>query len=895
MARKLETYQSMRDFGVTAEPSGKDAKVKPSKELRFVIQKHAASRLHYDLRLEHDGVFLSWAVTKGPSLDPRERRLAVEVEDHPLDYGDFEGTIPKGQYGGGTVMLWDRGFWRPDPARTIEQALKKGHLEATFAGGRMNGAWHLIRLNSDRERSKRNNWLLIKAHDGMEKPGDADAFLNDNAFSIASGRTMEQIAEGKGKSPKPFMLAVKQAANAVWKSNRDPEAEAETAAAETGAPRAAQKDKPKPPAKGKKASKLPDFVAPMMTKLVDRPPPGSGWAHEIKFDGYRLQMRVEKGKAQLRTRKGLDWTHKFREIAADGSKLPDGIYDGEAVALDKEGRPDFAALQDALSTGKTSGLVFYVFDVLFAEGEDLRDLPLTDRKARLQAILEAAPASSRLRYVDHFITAGDAVLQSACRMHLEGIISKRIEAPYRSGKNGDWTKAKCRGGQEVVIGGWNSNEGGSFRSLIAGVYRDGRLVHVGRVGTGFGREKVEQLLPKLKAAASDTSPFDIGSPRKTANIHWLKPTLVAEIEFAGWTGDGHIRQASFKGVREDKPAKEIVAETPEVREHVDDIAEKAPKAKATSKPAAKPDLGSNVVLGVSLSNPTKPLWPAHGGEPPITKLEHARYLEAVAYWMLPHIKGRPCSLIRMPDGIEGKQRFFQRHTGKGSSALITEVTVWGDREPYIQLDTPEAVIAACQSGAIEFHPWNCEPDDPEVPGRLVFDLDPAPDVAFEDVIRGAKEVKERLEALGMVAFCKTTGGKGLHVVTPLAKSKMDWKPAKAFARELCERMAADSPDRYLVNMAKAKRGGKIFLDYLRNDRLSTAVAPLSARARDGAPVSFPVTWAQVKAGLDPAKYTIRTAPKLLKATKAWADYCDSERPLTEAIKKLEKEARRRAA
>jgi bifunctional non-homologous end joining protein LigD len=417
----------------------------------------------------------------------------------------------------------------------------------------------------------------------------------------------------------------------------------------------------------------------------------------------------------------------------------------------------------------------------------------------------------------------------------------------------------------------------------------------GNIGTGYSRDKVEALLPRLQAAESDKSPFGSDGPRKSSKIHWLKPELVAEIGFAGWTGDGHIRQASFKGLREDKPAGEVVPETPaaepDAAPHGNDAP--APKAPLRRKPAA--GASSNVVLGQTISHPDKALWPQNGDEPPVTKIEHARYLEAVADWMMPHIKGRPCSVIRLPDGIEGKQRFFQRHVARGTSALITSTTVWGDREPYIQFDRPEAVIAAAQMGALEFHPWNCQPGDPEMPGRLVFDLDPAEDLPFERVIEGAKEVKQRLEAIGLNAFCKTTGGKGLHVVTPLARSEVDWPTAKAFARELCEQMAADNPGLYLVNMAKAKRVGKIFLDYLRNDRMSTAVAPLSARARPGAPVSFPLNWSQVKAGLEPKKYNIRTTPKLLAATKAWNDYCDSEGSLPDAIAALSKTGRKRVA
>ena len=872
--RKLKTYQEKRDFAVTSEPGG-EAQVAPSERLRFVVQKHAARRLHYDLRLEYDGVFKSWAVTRGPSLDPQQRRLAVEVEDHPLAYGDFEGTIPKGEYGGGAVMIWDRGYWAPEGSMSIEQQLKKGHLEAVFSGQRMKGAWHLVRIERNRERSARTNWLLIKAHDAFERDDPDEAFLNANETSVASGRSMEQIAAGRGKGPKPFMLAGGKAAPAaaVWTSNR------------LGAPDA---DPAPAPRHGPKVSALPGFVSPQLCKPVDRPPSGSGWAHEIKFDGYRLQARVEGGRAQLFSRKGLDWTSRFPEIAKDAARLADGIYDGEAVALDSEGKPDFARLQEALSTGKTSGLVLFLFDALFAQGEDLRDLPLRDRKARLNAVLEAGPASPRLRLVEHFETSGAAVFESARRMNLEGIVSKRLDAPYRSGRGEAWTKAKCRGGQEVVIGGW-ATTGDAFRSLIAGVYRDGKLVHVGRIGTGFGRDKVGRLMARLEPLETDVSPF-VGpdAPRKSGGVHWVRPELVAEVEFAGWTGDGHIRQASFKGLREDKSPEEVIVE------HAEPV---AAEEAAPSEPAGrvKPSRSKGPeVLGLPISNPDKALWPEHGGEPAITKIELARYLEAVSGWMLPHIKGRPCSLVRFPDGIQGGTRFFQRHAGAGTSPLITLTTVRGDRKAYIQIDTPEALIAAAQSGALEFHPWNCQPGAPEVPGRLVFDLDPAPDLAFDAVIEAALEVKQRLEELGLVSFCKTTGGKGLHVVAPLARSRLDWPTAKTFARDVCSRMAADSPSRYLVNMAKAQREGRIFLDYLRNDRLSTAVAPLSPRAREGAPVSMPLTWQEVKPGLEPKRFNLRTAPELIGKSTAWEGYFESERPLAPAIKKLEKGRRRPA-
>ena len=869
-AAKLATYQGMRDFAQTAEPSGDDAKVVPSSALRFVIQKHAASHLHFDLRLEYDGTFLSWAVPKGPSLDPKDRRMAMEVEDHPLDYGDFEGTIPKGQYGGGTVMLWDRGYWAPEKGfESIGQSLAKGELKFVMEGERMHGSWVIVRLKNDKPGKAKNAWLLIKHRDEAAVEGNLSGPTDDDR-SVASQRTMAEVTNGKGRMAKPFMTAKGADAGAVWQSNRDDSAPVglvRPVEAKVGL------------AKARTVARLPDFIEPQLTKSLEKPPAGPGWAHEIKFDGYRMQLRTEAGSATLLSRKGLDWSSKFPEIVAAGAKLGDGIIDGEVVALDHSGAPDFAALQAAISDGKTGNLVYFAFDQMFDGREDLRRLPLVERKARLQVHVEDAPAN--LRFVDHFVTAGDAVLQSACRMDLEGIVSKRLDAPYTSGRGDSWTKSKCRAGHEVVIGGYTTT-GSAFRSLIAGVNRDGQLVHVGRIGTGFGRDKVSILVPKLKALETDKSPFvGQGAPRRIGEVHWVRPELVAEIEYEGFTGDGLLRQAAFKGLREDKPAREVEAETPATT----DLRKPTP---ATVRPKTVMAGGSVSVMGITISHPDKALWPdAHDGKP-VTKLELARYYEAVGEWMLPHVKGRPCSMIRMPDGINGAQKFFQRHSSKGQSALITEVEVWGDRKPYIEFDSVEALVAAAQTGALELHPWNSEPFAPEQPGRLVFDLDPAPDVAFEDVIRAAKEVRERLEALGLVSFCKTTGGKGLHVVTPLKAKGIDWPTAKGFARDVCLLMAREVPDRFLINMAKKERTGRIFLDYLRNDRMATAVAPLSPRGRPGAPVSFPLTWPQVKNGLDPAKYTVRTVPALVRRLTAWEDYCDGERPLAPAITKLGK-------
>jgi bifunctional non-homologous end joining protein LigD len=897
-ATKLAKYQEMRDFTQTAEPSGDDAKVVASEALRFVIQKHAASHLHFDLRLEYEGAFRSWAAPKGPSLDPKDRRLAMEVEDHPLDYGDFEGVIPKGQYGGGTVMLWDRGYWAPEKGfEKIGEALAKGELKFVMEGVRMHGSWVLVRTKRD-SRGKAS-WLLIKHRDEGAREGDATGPAEDDR-SVASGRTMTEIARGEGKAATPFMTAKGAAPGSVWRSNRDdsapagPVAPTRTQAAPAKTQAAPAKTQAAPaktqaapaktqaaPAKTKTVAALPDFIEPQLATLLEKPPAGSGWAHEIKFDGYRMQLRTVGGTATLLSRKGLDWSSKFPEIVAAGAKLGDGIIDGEVVALDHTGAPDFSALQAAISDANTTNLVFFVFDQMFDGKEDLRALPLSERKARLEAHVGDAPPN--IRYVDHFITAGDAVLLSACRMDLEGIVSKRLDAPYQSGRSETWAKSKCRAGHEVVIGGWTTT-GETFRSLIAGVNRDGELVHVGRIGTGFGRETVSRILPKLKALESDENPFrGKTSPKKGVGVHWVRPILVAEIQYAGFTGDGALRQASFKGLREDKPAAEVEAETP---------------APATTTRLSEPGAvvrtktviarGSTPVMGVTISHADKPLWPDANDGKPVTKLELAQYYEAIGEWMLPHVQGRPCSMIRMPDGIDGEQNFFQRHAAKGQSALITEVEVWGDRKPYIQFDRVEALVAAAQTGALELHPWNSAPFLPEQPGRLVFDLDPAPDVAFEVVIESAREVRDRLEELGLVSFCKTTGGKGLHVVTPLDAEGLDWAVAKAFARDVCKVMAAEAPDRYLITMAKKERAGRIFLDYLRNDRMATAVAPLSPRGRPGAPVSMPLTWTQVKTGLDPARYTVRTVPALVKKLKAWEDYCDSDRPLANAIKRLGK-------
>ena len=777
----LSTYRAKRDFTQTAEPAG-NAAVVPADALRFVVQRHDATRLHYDFRLELDGVFKSWAVTKGPSLDSHDRRLAVEVEDHPLDYGDFEGTIPKGQYGGGTVQLWDRGYWIPEGDPHL--GLKKGDLKFTLVGERLRGGWVLVRMKGDKfGNGKRTNWLLIKHRDAFVREGDQESLLQDK--SVASGRNLKEIALGMGRAPTPFMTGKRRSAGAVWNSNRG---DGEGGEVDTA---------PKRRAKAKKVATMPAFVEPELAKLVAEPPAGPGWAHEVKFDGYRLQLRVEDGEAALRTRKGLDWTQKFAAIARQAEGLPDCMIDGEAVALDRAGAPDFSALQAALSEGRSEKLIYYAFDLLFAGGEDLRPLPLSQRKERLKDLLAGLKGKHpNLRYVEHFQTSGRDVLESASRMGFEGIISKRLDDPYRGGRVGSWLKTKDRTGQEVVIGGWTS-ETKTLSSLLVGVHRphdDGgrKLAYVGKVGTGFGEPVIRKLLPKLRAIETRTSPFAAGAkPPRQRDMHWVRPELVAEIEFAGWTGDGNVRQGSFKGLREDKPADEVVAEKAVAPEKAE-LAAPRSKAKLEARtparrnhePARRQADGPATVMGVTISHPDKVLWPHEG----ITKLELAQYYETMGEWIVRHIKGRPCSLVRTPDGIHG-QTFFQRHTMPGMSNLVEAVKVSGDRKPYVQIDRVEGLAAVAQIGATELHPWNCQPGAPDLPGRLVFDLDPAPDVGFAEVVEGRKELRERLEALGLPTFCKTTGGKGLHIVIPLTSDPKspDSDAAKLFAQEICRR------------------------------------------------------------------------------------------------------------
>ncbi len=842
MAR-LADYHAKRNFRVTKEPRGRI--VPAGKQLRFVIQRHDATRLHFDLRLELGGVYKSWAVTKVPSLAPSVKRLAVEVEDHPIDYGTFEGTIPAGEYGGGTVQLWDRGTWEPDTPGDPTAALAKGHIKFTLHGERMQGGWALVRMQDRPAKGagkNRHNWLLIKEKDDAAKPGDPDALAAADT-SVKTGRTLKEIAEDKSK---------------VWHSKPS-----KTVALQIAPKKRSAKAAEKP-------SRLPGFIEPQLCHVTAAPPASGDWVHEVKFDGYRIEMRVEKSAVQLFTRRGLDWTTRFPEIAAEAKDLPDGLYDGEIVALGDEGVSDFAGLQEALSTGKTSALVYFLFDILHFGGHDLREETLWRRKEILAEVLERhAVRKTHLRFVEHFASTGEAVLEAACRMKLEGVISKRREAPYRSGRSDSWTKSKCRGGQEVVIGGW-WGDAEQLRSLLVGVFRKGEFVYMGRIGTGFNASLAREVLDKLKPLKRATCPFQgDNKPPRQNGVNWTEPKAVAEVEFGTITAAGLLRQASFKGLREDKPAKTIVAEP--------QPAAQRSSAKATKMPqSAQIGTEHHQIAGIVLSHPDKVLWPAAKPTAAFTKLDLAEHYQAFAERMLAHVAGRPVTLVRAPDGIDG-QKFYQRHAGK-QAIQGRLIKVSGESEPYIAFDDAKGLVSLAQAAVLEIHPWGCKSDKPDVPEHVIFDLDPAPDVSFDRVIAAAKDIRARLTALGLEPFVKTTGGKGLHVVAAVKgrpRHPLSWAEVKHFAQMLCLAMARDSPSAYITTMAKKARAGKIYLDYLRNDRTATAVAPWSPRARPHAPIATPLAWSQIKSGLDPLAFTLGTAKVLLKRADPWADMAKS--------------------
>ena len=818
-ADRLTAYRGKRDFTRTPEPAGR--KTVKAERLSFVVQKHAAQRLHYDLRLEWGGVLKSWAVTRGPSLDPQDKRLAVEVEDHPLDYGAFEGVIPKGEYGGGVVQLWDAGHWGPLDPGTVANDLARGELKFVLAGERLRGGFVLVRMKPrTTEKQGRSNWLLIKEADSQARRGEGDAVLRADT-SVRTGRTMEQIEAGK-PAPAP-----------------------KTAKAVKAAPRT--------------TVPMPDFVEPQLCRLVTVPPTGTAWLHELKLDGYRLQMRVDEGRVTLRTRTGLDWSARFPAVANAAKALPNGLVDGEVVALDPKGAPDFNLLQATLGRKSSAPLVFFAFDLMHDGKADLRRLPLMQRKAALREMIRAdGPA---LRVLEGFDAPGDAVLASACQLSLEGIISKRRDSPYRSGRSDDWTKAKCRTRDEFVVGGWTApRKGHGIGALLVGAMHEGKLIYKGRVGTGFSLGVVETLLAALQPLPRTTSPFAPPSLGAVSAVNWVRPRLVVEVAYGGTTEDGLLRHASFQGVREDLPAKLVAVPT---------------------QPAAPPRGPAP-----RMTHPERVLWPMTANCPAITKAELAAYFTKFADRILADAGGRPLSVVRAPDGLSGAT-FMQRHAMAGQSPLIGSVVMPGQKRAFMRVDDLPGLLALAQMSVLELHVTGAHADAPHIPDRLVFDFDPAEGLDFGAVIEGAQMLRCRLKQVGLQAFPRVTGGKGIHLVVPLAPpdpgTNAGWPEAKQFCRLICAMLEREMPDRFTTTMAKRARGGRIFLDYLRNDLLSTAVATWSPRARGEAPLARPVSWAAMKNGLSPDGLKLATALAGRVPPDPWKGFDQGRARLADAI------------
>jgi bifunctional non-homologous end joining protein LigD len=845
--RSLKDYNAKRDFKKTPEPAGKSQKKLGNS---YLIQKHAASRLHYDFRLEHAGVLLSWSVPKGPSLATKDRRLAVRTEDHPVAYGSFEGTIPKGEYGGGTVMLWDRGSWTP--RADVDEGLEKGEIKFTLHGERLTGDWVLVRMNVERGRE---NWLLIKEADEVSREGGDP--VEEFRTSVTSGRSMDEIATG---------------GSAVWHSNRSAEDNVK-AIAKAAKRRARTKVRPA-------------FANPQLATLVTEAPTGDQWLHEIKFDGYRVMCAIGKGGARLYTRNGKDWTAKFGALVPEieGLDAESALIDGEVCVVDAAGHTDFRRLQNAMREGAQERLTLFAFDLLNLDGKSLVKQPLSDRKEMLRSLV--GEGAGHIRYSDHIVGKGPEFHAQACKAGLEGIISKKADGKYVSARSRGWLKTKCIRRQEFVVGGYLPSDKNSrgIASLLLGVWAGDRFCYAGKVGTGFTQAQTREWKKRLDAAKSDNPYADI--PRAEArDAVFADPSYVVEVEFLEWTKDGRLRHPSFVAQRGDKPARSIVKEAP-----------KEPPAKTARKPATKKtdskassvgaarartakDGGeADMIGGVRLTHPDRVLYPEQG----VTKRALAEYYLRMADRILPFLRQRPVSIVRCPQGRD-KECFFQRHIHAGSPKELGTVTV-PEREgvgDYLLIETPAALVACVQIGALELHPWGARIDDLERPDMMIFDLDPGPELDFDAVKLGARDVRGVLEAVGLTTFLKTTGGKGLHVVAPLTRRR-EWPEVKAFARAVAERMAESDPDRYVAVMAKKKRVGRIFVDYLRNDRMNTAVAPYSTRARPGAPVSTPLAWDELN-GLDSAAaYHIGNIERRLAALKAdpWADFFKTRQSIT---------------
>ena len=856
---QLDLYRSMRDFAITSEPSGKAAakaarlKQLNSGPLPFVIQKHAATRLHYDFRLGWNGVLKSWAVAKGPSYVTKDKRLAVQVEDHPIDYGGFEGIIPQGQYGSGTVMLWDTGTWEPQPGHTdVDEGLRNGSLKFILYGTKMKGKWALVRMGGKAANEKKPNWLLIKEHDDYERSEGAPAITEEKPNSAVTKRTLEQIAQQEdhiwnSKSADDKSVGDDNSPKALSKSSTKKGAPPSTVSSS----KVGDDKLPKSPKES-----LPKFISPQLAIQADAPPTQSDWLHELKLDGYRIQARLNKAKVELLTRTGLDWTHRMKSIAAEIANLPAEtvLLDGEVVVLDENGLTSFANLQAAFKNKARHPLTYFVFDLLHLNGHNLRNLPLTQRKQILAEIF-ANSSSETLRLSEHLDSDGAKVFQNACKLHAEGIVSKRANAAYTSGRTSSWLKIKCAHQQEFIIGGFTLPSNGihGVGALLLGYYDNhGKLIYAGRTGTGFTQKTHKLIRNQLDKLRTKASPFQAISAANSRGVIWITPKLVAQVSFATWTTDNLVRQAAFKGLREDKSAKEVRREQPI---HLTAKATHTTRSRTAAKKLGAPSLtvSSSKVesddspqsshANIRLTHPDKIL----DTESKLTKQQLADYYWQIADHMLPQIANRPLSLVRCPEGST-KPCFFQKHTSPTLPPGIETIQVpdkkTGKPEPYITLSTREALAGLAQMGVLELHPWGAQNDNLEHPDRIVIDLDPDESISWPTLAAAAKETRALLKKLDLESFLKSTGGKGLHVVVPIAPEH-DWPTIKQFAHAIALKLEKQHPDLYLTKMSKAARKGRIFIDYLRNERGATAVAAFSPRARAGATVSIPLAWSEL--------------------------------------------------
>ena len=815
---QLSRYRSMRDFSQTAEPSGGASSATKTGALPFVIQKHAATRLHYDFRLGLHGVLKSWAVTKGPSYVPGDKRLAVQVEDHPMEYGGFEGTIPKGQYGGGTVMLWDEGTW--EPVGDADESLAKGNLKFVLHGQKLQGKWVLVRMGGKAGNEAKPNWLLIKEHDQYEQTAADEPITERAPNSVLTQRDMDSIArEG----------------DHVWQSNR-PEKSSPGKSSPVKQTAFAPSRLP-----GKKEA-LPAFIPPQLASEASAPPVGEHWVHELKLDGYRIQAHIHKsGKVRLYTRSGLDWTHRMPTVARELGRLSveGAVMDGEVVVLDAEGQSSFANLQAAFEEGAKHPLTYFVFDLLHLNGHNLRQEPLTERKKILAQMLDSLAEDGLVRYGQHIETEGAPIFAEACKLGAEGIVSKRSDSVYTSGRTKSWLKIKCDRRQEFVIGGFTKPANGTdgIGALLLGYYDDKKkLIYAGRTGTGFTQANSRKLRKQLEEMRRDGMPFVAVPDAAGKGALWVRPELVAEVQFSTWTADNLVRQASFKGLREDKKPAEVRREVPDAS-----LSQKAPEKKANASAPRR--------LGFKVTHPDKVVDPETG----VTKQALIDYYLAVGPLMLPHVAGRPLSLVRCPNGA-GQKCFYQKQLGPGMPPGIEGVKIPNAKgsatETYVTVPREEGLAGLAQMNVLEIHPWGSTNLDLEHPDRIIFDLDPDEAVSWATLGESALEVRERLKKLGLRSFVKTTGGKGLHVVAPIQAS-FGWEQVKAFTRAFALQMEQDNSKLYITKMTKAARKNKIFVDYLRNEREATAVAPYSSRARLGMAAALPLEWAELQSAKAP--------------------------------------------